>query len=55
MMNWKTKGTALYQTLPKECKEHLRMCKPLMSVPADRPSQEVLYATWNEIKSKDNK
>ncbi|MCI5082910.1 MAG: transferase hexapeptide repeat family protein [Saprospiraceae bacterium] len=50
MIAWKTKGTRLYQQLPGECHEHLRECEPLRTIPADRPQQESLYQTWNEIK-----
>ena len=46
---WKTKGTQLYQTLPKACYESLRPCEPLRSIPENRPAQESLYKTWNEI------
>lgn len=50
MIDWKTKGTALYQTLPKDCFEQLEACEPLREVPADRPSQEKLYEIWEKIK-----
>lgn len=50
MINWKTKGTQLYQQLPKECYASLTPCEPLYELPADRPSQAVLYQTWNAIK-----
>ena len=50
MIAWKTKGTRLYQTLPGDCHESLEACEPLREVPANRPEQESLYATWNEIK-----
>ena len=52
MLAWKSKGTALYQRLPQECYESLRACDALTVLPADRPTQESLYNTWNEIKSK---
>jgi phenylacetic acid degradation protein len=52
MIAWKTKGTRLYQQLPGDCDEALRECEPLREVPADRPPQEVLYRTWEEIKNK---
>ena len=52
MIAWKTKGTALYQTLPGNCFEHLEACEPLREVPKDRPDQETLFKTWNEIKKK---
>lgn len=49
MITWKTKGTALYQTLPAECDESWKACEPLREVPEDRPSQEALFKTWKEI------
>lgn len=52
MIQWKTKGTALYQSLPKELYEQLKPCEPLREIPKDRPSQESLFKTWNEIKQK---
>jgi phenylacetic acid degradation protein len=54
MIAWKTKGTSLYQALPAECFDTLKACEPLRELPADRPSQESLYDTWNGIKNKDN-
>lgn len=50
MIDWKTKGTALYQQLPSELHASLEPCEPLTEIPDDRPSQESLYKTWNEIK-----
>lgn len=50
MIAWKTKGTELYQALPKELYETLRPCEPLREIPEDRPGQEALYKTWKEIK-----
>lgn len=52
MINWKTKGTELYQRLPKECHETLVECEPLTEIEEDRPTQEQLFKTWNKIKSK---
>ena len=49
MISWKTKGTALYQKLPSECREFLRSCEPLNEIPSDRPSQERLYDTWKNL------
>lgn len=49
MIAWKTKGTALYQALPAEMKANWQPCEPLRSVPDNRPSQDVLYTTWNAI------
>ncbi|MFA6059930.1 MAG: transferase hexapeptide repeat family protein [Taibaiella sp.] len=50
MIAWKTKGTQLYQSLPKDMYEHWQVCEPLAEMPADRPSQESLFETWNKIK-----
>jgi len=50
MIAWKTMGTRLYQLLPKDCHESLAECEPLSELPADRPSQESLYSTWEAIK-----
>lgn len=52
MINWKTKGTALYQALPGEMQQHWEACEPLRSIPDDRPTQESLYQTWHNIRNK---
>lgn len=49
MINWKTKGTRLYQTLPTDMKDHGKPCEPLKEIPEKRPEQESLYTTWKEI------
>ena len=51
MIAWKTKGTQLYQTLPKDCYDTLQVCEPLREMPADRPKQEALYEVWEKIKN----
>lgn len=50
MIAWKTQGTNLYQLLPKQMFEDAQPCEPLAEVEANRPSQEVLYKTWKEMK-----
>ena len=50
MLAWKTKGTQLYQSLPKDCYEHLKPVEALTSIPANRPKQEALYEVWEKIK-----
>ncbi len=50
MLEWKTMGTRLYQALPADCHETLIACQPLSEVPANRPTQESLYSTWEAIK-----
>jgi len=52
MISWKTKGTSLYQALPKECQDTLRECEPLKEIEEDRPKQEAMFTTWNSIKEK---
>lgn len=52
MIDWKTKGTKLYQSLPADLHASLKEVKPLSEMPKDRPAQESLYDTWNSIKSK---
>lgn len=50
MQAWKTKGTELYQKLPEECRQTLEQVAPLTEVPKDRPDQETLFETWNQVK-----
>jgi phenylacetic acid degradation protein/carnitine operon protein CaiE len=50
MIAWKTKGTELYQRLPEEMFESFKPCDALHEMPKERPAQEILYKTWNEIK-----
>ncbi|MFZ5552384.1 MAG: transferase hexapeptide repeat family protein [Bacteroidota bacterium] len=52
MISWKSKGTELYQQLPKELYATLKPCEPLREKEANRPQQETMYKTWNEIKGK---
>ena len=48
MIAWKSEGTALYQSLPKELYETLKPCEPLREVPPDRKPQSGDYKTWND-------
>ena len=50
MISWKTKGTQLYQKLPQECFDSLIECQPLRELDPNRPQQESLYDTWNDVK-----
>lgn len=50
MLDWKTKGTRLYQLLPGDLHASLEPCEALTAVPVNRPSQDVLYATWEAVK-----
>ena len=51
MIAWKTKGTELYQTLAKDCMDSLKAVEALHELPEDRPEQETLFKTWNEIRN----
>ena len=52
MIEWKTKGTALYQQLPAECYQSLRAVEPLREIPQNRLTQEEFYKTLEEFKKK---
>ncbi len=52
MIAWKSKGTALYQSLPEECHELLKETEPLREKPAHARNQDALYETWEKIQSK---
>lgn len=48
MAEWKTKGTKLYQQLPKELHNSLKECEPLREEPEDRMDQEMNYVNWKK-------
>jgi carbonic anhydrase/acetyltransferase-like protein (isoleucine patch superfamily) len=50
MIEWKTKGTELYQQLPKQLQDSLKECEPLRKEPKNRPSQSKNYETWGKEK-----
>jgi len=52
MISWKTDGTRLYQSLPAEMFNNWVACEPLRAIPENRPQQESLYKTWNNIQQK---
>ena len=51
MLNWKKMGTQLYQNLPEEMRQYWEPCEPQRAIPANRPSQEALYQTWNALQA----
>src|ERR1035437_5023313 len=55
MLEWKTKGTAIYQSLPKECHETLKACKPLRTIPKKIKKQSSDYKTWKQVKTEKKK
>jgi len=52
MIDWKTKGTKLYQRLPKECHETLKEVEPLREVPDNMKVQEGVYDTLRDFMKK---
>lgn len=46
MIEWKTEGTALYQSLPASCHSSLLPVSPLTSIEKNRPTHEMVYKTW---------
>ncbi len=50
MIDWKTKGTALYQQLPNDCYDSLKECSPLREEEKDRQTQQDIYSTWKKNK-----
>ncbi|MFC0773811.1 acyltransferase [Terrimonas alba] len=50
MINWKTKGTELYQSLPKAMFEQFKPVEPLRQIPDNQPVPPTLYSTWKEHK-----
>ncbi len=55
MLEWKTDGTRLYQKLPEEMWKSLKPCDPLREIAENRPKQQSIYKTWEEIKKKEKK
>ncbi len=51
MLDWKSKGTALYRSLPASMHNAWKEVEALREVPKHRPSQEASLKTWNEIKN----
>ena len=50
MIDWKTQGTAIYQALPKRLHDSLKPVDPLREVEPNRPTQQMGYKTWKELK-----
>jgi len=51
MIAWKTKGTELYQSLPKDLVEHSKLCEPLTQIPSNPPEQDRSYSSWKQPKT----
>jgi phenylacetic acid degradation protein len=50
MLEWKKKGTAIYQKLPAECHMGLKACEPLRERTNEYEVRFNDYKTWNETK-----
>ena len=46
MLSWKMEGTKLYQQLPKECYNSLKICKPLKEKKLEKQIQEKTYSNF---------
>lgn len=51
MLAWKSDGTALYQQLPAAMYASWKAVEPLREMPANRPTQAAVLATWNETRT----
>lgn len=54
MLQWKTEGTKLYQTLPADLQKTMKAVKPLRKPPKNRAKKETHYLPWKEA-TKGNK
>lgn len=52
MIDWKTAGTRIYQQLPADCHESLRVVEPLREIPVERLEQADFYKTLEEFRAK---
>jgi len=52
VIDWKTEGTKLYQALPADCFNSLRLCEPLHNIPEQKsnPPAEHQYPNWKAFK-----
>lgn len=48
MIQWKTKGTQLYQQLPADMHAYAQPCEPLTELPPNRQAQAAIYQTWQQ-------
>ena len=48
MISWKTKGTEIYQALPKKMFDTWKECEPLSELPIDTQAQVKSYKTWKK-------
>lgn len=51
MIKWKTEGTRIYQQLPHDCFESLRLTDPLTEIPSDFTVNQPSYTPWKSRRS----
>lgn len=50
MIQWKTKGTELYQSLPKDMSVDFKPVEPLRQIPDNQPEPPTTYSPWKKYK-----
>lgn len=50
MIQWKSEGTKLYQSLPKMMYDTWQPCEPFREMPKKLPKQKKVFRTWKETK-----
>ena len=56
MLDWKIKGTELYQELPEECKTLMKECTPLTEIEENRKEkQKIIFETWKKSQRKNRR
>ncbi len=53
MMQWKTEGTQLYQSLPETMRQHWRPVEPLRNMPDETTREQTTtgYKTWKQTRN----
>ena len=55
MLDWKSQGTALYQSLPRAMRKCWKPVEPLREIPANRPTQSAMFKTWKQTSNRSSK
>lgn len=50
MINWKTKGTQVYQQLARDAKDMIKECEPLRDRNLQKAPEDIDYKSWDRIK-----
>lgn len=54
MLEWKSEGTQLYQSLPAKYYASMKPCEPLREVPRNMPMIDINYKTWKSTREENN-